>query len=213
MGTRSASWFILFLSVSASVGVPATGGAQPIRPPVLVLLQNDADVPLAVVARAQAEVVRLYGLIGVEVTLVTSMPERGTRLRVVCLVAWQPADRRIPESVLGVTNASRGERGVLTHVFWRRVEHASQKFTASLHHVLAIAMAHELGHMLLPDGSHAKRGLMEESWNSGHFRAASAGLLHFASESGELIRRGLVADASLLAERTDRDDVREARPR
>ena len=170
---------------------------------MLVLLQNDADVPPAVVARAQAEVVRLYGLIGVEVAWVTKVPEPGRRLRIVCLVAWEPADRRIPESVLGVTNTSRGDRGILAYVFWRRVERASLTFTASLHHVLAIAMAHELGHMLLPDGSHAKRGLMEEGWNSGHFRAASAGLLHFADESGALIRRGLIVEAS-LAQRADR---------
>jgi hypothetical protein len=201
--TRSASCFILFLSVSACVGLPADGGAQSISPPVLVLLRNDADVPPAVVARAQAEVVRLYGLIGVEVTWVTKVPEPGRRLRIVSLVAWEPPDPRIPESVLGVTNAGRGERGILAYVFWRRVEHASLKFTASLHHVLAIAMAHELGHMLLPDGSHAKRGLMEESWNSGHFRVASAGLLHFADDSAELIRRGLIAETS-LAQRADR---------
>jgi len=152
--TQSASCFILFLSVSAWVGLPANGGAQPVSPPVLVLLQNDADVPPAVVAKAQAEVVRLYGLIGVEVTWVTKVPEPGSR-------------------------------------------------PAAQHNLLGVVIAHELGHMLLPNQSHAKRGLMEEAWNSGHFRAASAGLLLFADESGELIRRGLVAEAS-LAQRADR---------
>ena len=195
MTTRFASGFSLFLSISACVGLPANAGAQPISPPVLVLLQNDAGVAPAVVARAQAEVVRLYGLIGVEITWVTKVPEYGTRLRIVCLVAWEPADR--PESVLGLTNTGPGGRGILAYVFWRRVERASQKFTAAQDNLLGVVIAHELGHMLLPNQSHAKRGLMQDAWNSGHLRAASAGLLLFADESGDLIRRALIADASV----------------
>ena len=38
---------------------------------------------------------------------------------------------------------------------------------------------------------------MEDGWDSGHFRSASAGLLHFAGESEELIRRGLIAEAAV----------------
>jgi hypothetical protein len=197
MTTRFASDFILFLSVSACMGLSANAGAQPANPPVLVLLQNDAGVPPAIVASAQAEVVRLYGLIGVEITWVTRVPEYGTRLRIVCLVAWEPADR--PESVLGLTNTGPGGRGILAYVFWRRVERASQTFTAAQHTLLAVVIAHELGHMLLPNQSHAKHGLMEDPWNSGHFRSASAGLLHFADESGVLIRRGLIAEGTLAA--------------
>lgn len=197
MTTRSASCFILFLSVSAWVGLPANAGAQSASPPVLVLLKNDANVPPAVVAKAQAEVVRLYGLIGVEVTWVTEVPEPGRRLRIVCLVAWEPADPRIPESALGATNTGPGGRANLAYVFWRRVERPSQRFAAAQHILLGVVIAHELGHMLLPNQSHAKHGLMEAPWNSEHFRAASAGLLHFADESGQLIRRGLIAEAPL----------------
>ena len=201
MKTRSASCFILFLSVSAWVGLPANVGAQPVSPPVLILLQNDADVSPAIVAKAQAEVVRLYGLIGVEITWVTKVPEPGQRLRIVCLVAWEPADR--PESVLALTNTGQGGRGILAYVFWPRIVRASQRFTAAQDNLLGVVIAHELGHMLLPNQSHAKHGLMEDPWNSGHFRMASAGLLHFAGESGDLIRRGLIAEAS-VAQRAGR---------
>ena len=201
MTTRSASCFILLLSISTLVGVAENVRAQPVGPPVLVLLQNDAEVPLAVVVKAQAEVVRLYGLIGVEVAWVTQVPEPGRRLRIVCLVAWEPVDR--PESVMGLTNTGPSGRGILAYVFWRRVERASQRFTAAQHNLLGVVIAHELGHMLLPNQSHAKRGLMEDPWGPDQFRAASAGLLHFAEESGELIRHALIAEAS-LAQRAGR---------
>jgi hypothetical protein len=157
---------------------------------VLVMLQNDAGVPAGLAAAAQAEVARLYGLIEVEVSWVTKVPEPGRRLLVVSLVTWEPGGT-LPASVLGLTHGTHESRGTRAYVFWRRVERASSEFTAALHSVLAVAIAHELGHMLLPDGSHAKRGIMSEPWNNDHFRSASAGLLHFSRDSGELIRRRL----------------------
>jgi len=201
MSTRSARCFILFLSISTLVAAAENLRARPVGPPVLVLLQNDAEVPLAVVVKAKAEVVRLYGLIGVEIIWVTRVPEPGRRLRIVCLVAWEPADR--PESVMGLTNTGPSGRGILAYVFWRRVERASQRFTAAEHNLLGAVIAHELGHMLMPNQSHAKRGLMENPWGPDQFRAASVGLLHFAEESGELIRRALIAEAA-LAQRAER---------
>ncbi len=196
MGTQRSTFFTVFLSVAAA-GLPVGSSAQPLAPAVLVMLQNDAGVPSEVAARAQAEVVRLCGLIGVEVAWVTEVPEPGRRVRVVSLVTWEPADDAIPESVLGLTYANRERRGYRAYVFWQRVERATQKFTASLYNLLAVAIAHELGHMLMPDGSHAKRGLMEAPWNSAHLRSASAGLLVFSAETAALIRRGVIDEATV----------------
>jgi hypothetical protein len=48
------------------VGYPSGGSGELADPPVLVLLQNNAAVHADVAARAQAEVVRRYGLIGAQ---------------------------------------------------------------------------------------------------------------------------------------------------
>jgi len=74
-----------------------------------------------------------------------------------------------------------------------------QQPSASEPNVLAIAIAHELGHMLLPNQAHAKRGLMESPWNSGHFRSASAGLLHFSPETAELMKRSVMTVGTVTA--------------
>jgi hypothetical protein len=66
-----------------------------------------------------------------------------------------PYEVKAADSVLGYTLAARGERGSWAYVFWWRLQRASQKFTTSIDKVLAVAIAHELGHMLLPDGKHA----------------------------------------------------------
>jgi hypothetical protein len=63
----------------------------------------------------------------------------------------------------------------------------------------AVAIAHEIGHMLLPDGKHAKSGLMAAPWDPSHFRSASAGLLLLSEASAELIRRELERTDTLAA--------------
>ena len=153
------------------------------------MLQNDANVPPELVERARGEVTRLFSLIDIDILWVTDVPEPGTRFRVVSITTWEPPDTRVQPSVLGYTQIAPGKRGVRGYVFWRRVERASLAFTARLDRVLAIAIAHELGHMLLPNGKHAKNGLMAGPWDSGHFRAASAGLLGFSRDSATLIGR------------------------
>ncbi len=177
-----------FLTLSTLACLPAAGTAQPVRPVVPAMLQNEAGVPRDLVERAQAEVVRLFNLADVEIRWVTEVPEHGVRLRVVSVTTWEPSEKKVQASVLGYTHGSEGKRGTRAYVFWRRVEQASQKFTASRDRVLAIAIAHELGHMLLPDGKHAKAGLMAGPWDANHFRSASAGLLAFSTDTARLMR-------------------------
>jgi hypothetical protein len=162
-----------------------------IRPRIPALLNNDAGGDQALVDAAKAEVVRLYALIEIDLIWVSEVRGPDSEQHVICLVAWEPDQRKLGSSVLGYTPARPGHRGVLAYVFLRRVERSSQKFKARVDNVLAVAIAHELGHMLLPDVSHAKIGLMRASWDSIDFGLASAGLLVFRRETRYLIQRGL----------------------
>jgi hypothetical protein len=58
--------------------------------------------------------------------------------------------------------------------------------------VLAHAMAHEIGHLLLPYG-HSATGLMRADWNAKDLNLAIDGRLNFTSEQAELIRGQLLA--------------------
>jgi hypothetical protein len=129
-------------------------------------------------------------VIDVDLIWLTKVPGPDTRLHIISLVPWEPKGDKIAPSVLGYTPASPGRRGILGYVFLRRVEQASKRFKARVDHVLAVSIAHELGHMRLPDGSHSKTGIMQAPWDSTHFRSASAGLLFFSDETAALIRRG-----------------------
>jgi hypothetical protein len=189
--------FSLLLAATLVAGLASESHAQTDRPGLAVMLQNDAAAPAAVLEHAKLEVTRLYSLVGIDITWLDDVPASGARFRVVSVTAWEPNDRKIATSVLGYTQASPEKRGIRAYVFWRRVERASQTFTASLDKVLAIAIAHEIGHMLLPDGKHAKDGLMRAPWDANHFRSASAGLLLFSDDSARRMR--MQADAEHAA--------------
>lgn len=199
MGIQFSALSSAFLTIATLACQPAVATAQPNRPTVLVMLQNDANVPSELVERAIGEVTRIFGLIDVAIAWVIDVPEPGTRLRVVSITTWEPSDQKVQPSVLGYTQAASAKRGVRGYVFWRRVELASLTFTARLDKLLAVAIAHEVGHMLLPDGSHAKSGLMRAPWDAGHFRAASAGLLTFSSDSAALIQREMAKERASIA--------------
>jgi hypothetical protein len=182
---------LLHLSVAGAAISATPAVAGPVRPQVWVLLRNEATVEQKLIDKAKAEVTRLYALIDVELIWVTKVPTPEKPLLVICLVTREPGGRSLPESALGYTPARPGNRGVLAYVFLRRIERASQRFKARIDFVLAVSIGHELGHMLLPDGSHTKRGLMRSEWDDVDFGSASAGFLRFSRESANLIRRGL----------------------
>jgi hypothetical protein len=186
MGAKLAG---VLLVAFAGVALPHTSWGEA-SPQVRVILLNDRVVPVALAERTQAEVTRLYKLIGVEVVWVAEPPP-DEELRTIKLTTWEPREDQFPFA-LGMTPAQPGTRGTRGYVFWGRVQRYAQKHAAGFDSLLAVAIAHELGHMLLPAGSHAKAGLMHRSWDNNHFRSAAAGLLHFSPQSARLIRQGLM---------------------
>ncbi len=187
MGRRVAGFVI---GVAAVAALPGASSAQVQSRTVRVVLQNDDVVPADMAERARLEVVRLYKLIQVDIEWVADPAALDDRLRFVKVTPWEPRDDEFPMA-LGMTPAKPAARGTQSYVFWQRVQRYGQKYAAGFDMLLAVAIAHELGHMLLPERSHSRHGLMHASWDSGHFRSAAAGLLHFSPESAELIRKGL----------------------
>jgi hypothetical protein len=59
--------------------------------------------------------------------------------------------------------------------------------------VLGIAIAHELGHLLLPYNTHSKTGLMRADWTDADLLLAQHSRLLFTDEEGELLRSRLSA--------------------
>jgi hypothetical protein len=96
----------------------------------------------------------------------------------------------IAGTALGATSGTREAGGRAAFIFYHRVERIAQTYKIENVLVLAHAMAHEIGHLLLPYG-HSATGLMRADWDAKDLRLAMGGELNFTADQVELIRAGL----------------------
>jgi len=96
----------------------------------------------------------------------------------------------VPDHVLGLSMYSKDKPGHLAYVFYHRVEEFVQARNLHEHkaRILGLAMAHEIGHLLLPLHSHSSRGVMRATWDREDFELAARGNLDFTPKQAELIR-------------------------
>jgi hypothetical protein len=159
---------------------------------LVVQLLNPSGAPAAVVRQAQEEVTRVYANIDVPVEW-TDAPitaERSDIIRLV-LLPYETGDlRRRDKEVMGA--AMRTEAGnAIAYVYYRRVQAQANRYQVSIGSVLACAIAHELGHLLLPGTPHASTGLMRACWSRDEFNQADQGQLRFLPDDVARIRAGL----------------------
>ena len=136
---------------------------------LLVQVDNDARIPA--VDLAQMEEVVAHSFLGIGVQVIWEHGEvalddsRGLRVHL-RLLSRTSGDRkitreRIGRAVLGQTN--RPAR--LVYISTRRIVEASVKFARDYTYILGLVVAHELGHVLLPAGSHSDSGIMNGRTN------------------------------------------------
>ena len=161
---------------------------------VVLQITNLAHAPITDVAQATRGVTRLYGDIGVEVAWAASEPRvpETTAIRIV-LIPFETGElQRSRHAVMGAAMVTPQGTSV-AYVFYRQVLAQATDHRASISLVLACAMAHEIGHLLLPDRSHSESGLMRACWRRNDFHLADRSQLRFSNEQAMLIRAGLDA--------------------
>ncbi len=98
------------------------------------------------------------------------------------------------DHVFGFAPRSEKQSGRWIYIFYHRVEELVQKRRLQEHRtrILGLAMAHELGHLLLPFHSHSRKGIMRAQWNRQDFQLAAHGNLGFTPKQAELVRGELI---------------------
>src|SRR5262245_42839576 len=109
-------------------------------------LSNFSSAPPIVVHQAQEDVTRVYARIGVSLEWDTAA---GGMAIPIVLLPYETGDlRRAENTVMGA--AVRTANGSpAAYVFYRRVQMEAARYDVSTALVLACAIAHELGHLLL----------------------------------------------------------------
>src|SRR4051812_41852023 len=147
---------------------------------------NLTGAPSPVVQQARREVLRVYASIGVPLEWdAAADPDARPAIRLV-LLPYETGDLRGRENMVMGAALRTAEGNAIAYVFYRRVQTAAQRYQVSPGQVLACAIAHELGHLLLPERGHAAAGLMRASWSRAEFDRAEQGQLTFLP--GEVAR-------------------------
>ena len=159
-------------------------------------LSNFSGAPPLVVHHAQEEVTRVYAEIGVPLAWTEPItPEAAGQpvIRVV-LLPYETGDlRRSDNTVMGAAMRTANGNAV-AYVFYRRVQAEADRYEVSTSLVLACAIAHEVGHLLLPLRAHAPAGLMRACWSRDEFQRAEQGQLKFLPADAARIQAGMRAD-------------------
>jgi hypothetical protein len=110
-----------------------------------------------------------------------------TDLVIRILPAALDAEFRVDNDSMGVAPSASGTRGTVAYVFADRVRDFGERGHIDLWLVLGSAIAHELGHLLLPLNSHASDGIMRAHWDP-KLISRAGGFLSFAPDQGRLLR-------------------------
>ena len=162
--TAGAAAGVLMWTGIAHAQVTAVKGEMPT---IVVYVEDRAGLRSDVTASAEQELVRIYGLAGVHAVWKdafpgTAEPEKDGVASVVVVMLDAAATKRyvaaerLNADVLGV--AIRGANRA--YLFFAQIEYVARVHARHLGTLLGAAVAHKVGHMLLPPGTHSFGGIM-----------------------------------------------------
>jgi hypothetical protein len=197
----------MFLTAIAAWEPPLVVHPMQRDPLVLpVWLGDQVGVPVAVLQQLQDRVARTLNRVGVQVAWSRNPAEVPTPLIVLVTPDNRAAGLKVRDpQALAVTLRSPHAMGTV-YIFFGRVDRAARAHRAETATVLACAVVHEIGHALLPKGSHASTGIMRGAWDDQQFRMIATGDLGFSTEEASAIRTALERRLELEPRSASRPD-------
>jgi hypothetical protein len=183
---KSAGFFGILLCVTALARPTDASPSAPL--PLAVAVQNNAEVSESELAAAKAQVSDIYEAIGVTIDWGT-VSDRGFHLVIVRSAA--AAHLGASDDALGLTPATLSGPGRRAYIFEDRARASFRELHMEFAALLGCAMAHELGHMLLPLHSHSETGIMRAAWDGAHLSVGTSDYLHFTPWQEKMIRQRL----------------------
>ena len=162
----------LITAVMITVARVADAAEQGQLPAIRLQMDDDADVPVAILKKSQDEVARVFAAVGVGVEWTETAPTITVRI-----VTSALAHAGRYSSVMGV--ALRRPSGATAQIFLKQVQDFARTYDGDVSILLAYVIAHEIGHLLLPRMPHSPTGLMKGDWGRALVREAAAGSLTF----------------------------------
>jgi hypothetical protein len=189
--TRGAAAGVLMWTGIGQAQVPAITSETPT---IVVYVEDRTGLRPDVTESAEKELVRIYALAGVHAVLkntgpVTAGTEKDGVPSVTVVVLDAAATERLaPRSGPNAKLLGAAARGAnRAYVFFPRVESVAGFYDRHLGTLLGAAVAHEVGHLLLPTGAHSNLGIMRADLEVRSLR--STGLTRFTpSQAAEIVK-------------------------
>ena len=205
----------LVLTVDFTVAGPSNQDEQMGQKPIINLyVYNYARVPESTLKEAENQMAKIFHKIGVETRLLrfpvfsqegqlefsNRQPQdsAGLDLRISILPRLRAKplveELGLNDRIFGVSLRTEDQPGQLAYVFYSHVSDFAHKNDLIQHkaRILGLAIAHEMGHLLLPHNTHSDTGIMRATWDREDLRRGANGKLLFSQKEAELIRSGLI---------------------
>ena len=206
----SALFLLIVISLTFGSGAAIAQPSDTLS--VRVRIHDYANIPATCMTSAQEHVKDLYAAIGVNtIWAETQHPGRSP----------EPAEKYIPgellinivtpamsrrmgvaEHTLGLAAVTLLSGGRIAYLLFDRIRHVALSSGGEAADILGLVIAHEMGHLLLPYGSHSPNGLMRASWRPEDFTLGSQPQPTFTQAQADGIRGLLRGSANHASARS-----------
>ncbi len=181
---------------------------------ITVRVYDYVQVSPEILAEAEKEAARILDYAGIRTEwLACSVGQAEEKSDAACERPFGPNDlimRILPRSMaarlpfrnntLGFALLTEeGGQGYVAAVLYHKAERLAEETGMDRYHVLAHAIAHEIGHLLLRTLKHNGRGLMGANWGPEDLQLACRGLLPFTPQEATQLRAEIRARVSVAA--------------
>jgi hypothetical protein len=200
MATR---WAHVVVGTTLALGLTAEAWAFG-SPSIAVVMYSQAGIPADTLAHARSEVARIYGDAGILVTWMDpTVAEPAGPFAIQLLLRRQPVGGS--GSIMGTTIGDAHETSGTALIFYDRVLRTAHERQQDVSRVLAYAIAHEMGHLLLPHPAHSSSGIMRPHWDGDDLRHIASGSLQFTAVQANAIRTKVSGCCTATVARTSAD--------
>ena len=185
MGPKT--WVLFAVCCLIGPGISSAGSFEQ-GAPILIKLDGMAHLPE--LDQARSIVAGIYRAAGVDLQFGEHTASvSSNRTLTIVLTTRKAAPAGVRRDATGVApTPGDGSRGTVAYIFLDAIVEFAGAHRVPLAYVLGCAIAHEIGHLLLPPNAHEAGGIMRGQWHPADFPPVSPGVLGFTAEQARLLR-------------------------
>jgi hypothetical protein len=174
--------------------------------PVTVRIHDYAGIPAACITSAQEHVTNVYAAIGVQtIWAKTQKPDKSAvpapkyapgELLINIVTPEMSRRLGVAQRALGLAAVTLVSGGKIAYLLFDRIREFALTSGGQPADILGLVLAHEIGHLLLPYGSHSPAGLMRPVWRADDFIVALQPRSTFTPAQADDIRELLRVSAN-----------------